>query len=337
MRQDASFIVRLAILLLLATAVPALADIVELQNGDRITGTVVRLGGGSLTFKTAGGDLTIPWNTVRSVTSTAPIVVTIAGRPGKQTITGITTSAPGQLVLTPGGAVALTDVTDIEPVEPNVTVNGGANAGFLNSHGNTDVFSLRLDGDVTVKQDRNRYSATAALNRVKDRALDLDTAKNWNTALNYDRFLTKRLFINVNTIFTNDEFRDLDLRTAFGVGLGYQVIDTPELQLTVNGGLGWVNEDFIVAPDDDYTAVHESAAFNIFTLAHRLEFFHKHDGYFGLEGDDNLFIKSRQGARLSLMKNFVTTFELDLDYDGSPSPGRKATDRTLAFTFGYRF
>jgi putative salt-induced outer membrane protein YdiY len=335
MRQDASFIARLVILLLLVTALPALADTVELQNGDRITGTVVRLGGGSLTFKTAGGDLTIPWNMIRTLTSTAQLEVTIAGRPGKQAITGITTSAPGQLVLTPGGAVALTDVTDIEPVEPPVTINGGASAGFLNSHGNTDVFSLRLDGDVTVKQHKNRYSATAALNRVKDRALDLDTAKNWNTALNYDRFLTKKLFINVNTIFTNDEFRDLDLRTAFGVGLGYQIIDTPEFKLTANGGIGWVNENFFVAPDDDYTAAHESATVEYYTLAHRLELFHKHDGYFG--SDDNLFIKTVQGARLTVIKDFITTFELDLDYDGSPSPGRKSTDRTLAFTFGYRF
>ena len=67
------------------------------------------------------------------------------------------------------------------------------------------------------------------------------------------------------------------------------------------------------------------------------EFFHKHDGYFGVEGEDNLFVKTHQGARLTVVKNFVTTIQYDLDYDASPSPGRKATDRTFALTFGYRF
>jgi putative salt-induced outer membrane protein YdiY len=337
MRPHAARIACILALLLLAAA-PAFADVVQLQNGDRITGTVTHLGGGTLTFKTAGGgEITIPWNTVTSLTSTAQLQVTIAGRPGKQMITAIATAAPGQLTLTPIGTVAITDITDLEPVEPPVTINGGANAGFLNSHGNTDVFSLRLDGDITVREHKNRYNASAALNRVKDRALDLDTAKNWNTALNYDRFLSKRLFVNANAIFTNDQFRDLDLRSAFGVGIGYQFIDTPIVKLTATGGIGWVNENFIVAPDDSYTAAHESAALDIFAIPHRIAFFHKHDGYFGLEGDNKLFIKTTQGVRLTLIKDFVTTFQLDLDYDGSPSPGRKSTDRTLAVTFGYRF
>ena len=336
MRRHTTYLV-CTVLVLLLTATAAFADVVELQNGDRITGTVTKLSGGTLTLKTPGGDITIPWDMIRTLTSAAPLQVSIKGRPGKQTISAIATTAPGQLQLTPLGAVAAADITDIEPVTPNVTINGGASAGFLNSHGNTDVFALRMDGDLVVKQNKNRYSASAALNRVKDRALDLETAKNWNTAFNYDRFLTTRLFINANAIFTNDEKRDIDLRSAFGLGLGYVVIDDHLVKLTANGGLGWVNENFFVAPDDDYTAAHESVSLDIFAIPHRIEFFHKHDGYFGLQGDNKLFIKTNQGARLTVIKGFVTTFELDLDYDGSPSPGRKSTDRTLALTFGYRF
>jgi hypothetical protein len=54
-------------------------------------------------------------------------------------------------------------------------------------------------------------------------------------------------------------------------------------------------------------------------------------------GDDNLFVKSQTGVRLSIVANFVTTAQLDLDYDRSPSPGRRQSDRTFALTFGYRF
>ena len=321
----------LAFLLLPALAI---ADEVQLQNGDRITGTVVRLAGGTLTFRAAGADLLIPWNTITSLTSTTTLRVRVVSQ-GRQTVTGITTVAPGQLMLAPGGQVAFADVQDMGPIEPRVSVRGGGNAGFLNSSGNTDVFSLRLDADLAVRQDANRYSLTAALNKAEDRGVD--TARNWNTALNYDRFLTTRLFINANAIFTNDRFRDLDLRTALGAGLGYQVFDTPKVKLTANAGLGWVLEDRILASDNDYSAFRESVALDITGVPNRIQFFHKHDGYFGLTGDDNLFIKTSNGVRITVIRNFVTTLQFDLDYDPSPSPGRRSTDRTQVVSFGYRF
>jgi hypothetical protein len=92
-----------------------------------------------------------------------------------------------------------------------------------------------------------------------------------------------------------------------------------------------------VAEDDSYTAIRESVGLSLFIVPKVLEFFHKHDGYFGVTGHDNLFIKAQTGFRLTMWTNFVATAEIDFDYDKSPSPGRKTTDRTLAFTFGYRF
>jgi putative salt-induced outer membrane protein YdiY len=218
---------------------------------------------------------------------------------------------------------------------PAVTVDGGVNAGGVTTGGNTDVSSLRFDGDVTVRQLANRYTATAAVNRAKDKGVE--TAENWNTAFNYDRFLTERLFINGNAIFTNDRFRDLDLRTALGAGLGYQVLQTPRVRLTANGGFGWVDENFDVAEDESYAAARESAALDIFILPDRIQFFHLHNGYFGVTGEDNLFVQMKNGVRIGLFGGLVTTVQHDLDYDRSPAPGTKNTDRTFALTFGYRF
>jgi hypothetical protein len=45
----------------------------------------------------------------------------------------------------------------------------------------------------------------------------------------------------------------------------------------------------------------------------------------------------KNGVRLGLIGGLVTTAQLDLDYDRSPSPGRQNTDQTFALTFGYRF
>jgi putative salt-induced outer membrane protein YdiY len=310
------------------------ADEVLLRGGDRYTGRVVSLSGGTLTFKTAHGELKIPWADVTSLTVTEPLVLTVGTQPAA-TVTAIAPAEAGRVTLTPGGGVALTDITGMAQVEPPVVVDGGASAGFLQTRGNTDVNSLRLDADVSIRQRQNRFTANAAVNNAEDD--DEKTVDNWTAAFNYDRFLTKRLFVNANAIFTNDQFKDLDLRTALGGGLGYEVFDTPRVKLTVKGGVGWVNENFIVAEDDDYTALRESAALDIGIVPNRVLFFHKHDGYFGVTGEDNLFIKSQTGVRLTIVANFVTTAQFDLDYDRSPSPGRQGVDRTFSLTFGYRF
>jgi hypothetical protein len=109
------------------------------------------------------------------------------------------------------------------------------------------------------------------------------------------------------------------------------------ITLTTDAGVGWVNENLASQPDDRYTAARESVALTISAAPGRIELFHQHDGYFGVTGDDNLFVKMQNGVRLSLAAGFVTTLRLDTDYGRSPAAGRRNTDQTFSLTFGYRF
>jgi putative salt-induced outer membrane protein YdiY len=292
----------LLILLVILSASPAHADEVLLTNGDRLTGTAVSLAGGVLTFTTPYGNVRIPWADVATMTTADPMLAALA---------------------------------DALKGPPPVIIDGGANAGIITTTGNTDVNNLHLDGDIVVRADVNRYTASAVVTRAEDRGVE--TARNWTTAFKYDRFVSTRMFLNANAIFTNDRFRDLDLRTALGAGVGYQVLTTPRVRLTADGGLGFVNENLESLPDDSYTALRESVSFDAFVVPARIQFFHVHDGYFGVTGDDNLFIRMQNGIRLALAAGFAATLRHDLDYDRSPAIGRRNTDRTLALTLGYRF
>jgi putative salt-induced outer membrane protein YdiY len=315
-------------------AAPAAADEVLLTNGDRFTGTVVSLAGGTLLMDTAYGQVQIAWTSVASLTVADPILVTLGTAvPVEARI------APGgaasRILLDPGGTADLAQVVALARRQPALVVDGGANAGFITTGGNTDVTSLRFDTDAVVRHRENRYTASSAVNRVRDRGVL--TAQNWTAGFNYDRFLTGRLFVNGNAILTNDRFRDLDLRTALGGGVGYQVLSAARARLTANAGVGFVNENFEAGVDDRYTALRESATFDLFLVPDRIAFFHQHDGYFGVTGEDNRFVRTRNGIRLGLVGGLVTTLQHDLDYDRSPAPGRRDIDRTLTLTFGYRF
>jgi putative salt-induced outer membrane protein YdiY len=294
----------IALLILIAffSALPVRADEVLLKNADRLTGTAVSLAGGVLTFRTPYGNVRIPWGDVARMTTADPMLAALAD--------ALKGPAP-------------------------VIIDGGANAAIITTTGNTDVNNLHLDGDIVVRADANRYTASGVVTRAEDR--NIETARNWTTAFKYDRFVSTRMFLNANAILTNDRFRDLDLRTAVGAGVGYQVLTTPRVRLTADGGLGYVNENLESQADDSYTALHESVSLDVFAMPDRIQFFHVHDGYFGVSGDDNLFIRMQNGIRMALAAGFAATLRHDLDYDRSPAVGRSKTDLTLALTLGYRF
>jgi putative salt-induced outer membrane protein YdiY len=315
----------LAVLLsIFALSVPLCADELHLANGDRFTGTVQRLAGGTLTFKTPHGDLQLPWGEVTLLRTDEPVLVTIGG------------GAPNVVLLdTSGGDVPLSDILAIERPQPPLSLTGGASAGFLTTTGNSDISSLRLDGELVARRRHDRYTTTAVLNRGEDSGRE--SVRNASGSLRYDRFLSERFFLNGSVILAHDRFRELDLRTAVGAGVGYQVWDTPAARLSVEGGVGYVKENFALSPDNSYTALREATKLELFFADRRVQAFHHQDMYFGPAGDDNLFLRMQNGVRLSVVGGFVTTAQMDLDYDRSPAPGRGTTDRSFALTFGYRF
>jgi len=321
-------------LLAVLLALPANADEVRLKNGDRITGVATSLAGGTLTFKAAGADLKIAWADVASLAIEQPMLVTV-GTAAPTSAVFAAADTTGRVTLVPGGPVALTDIVALSLPQPAWITTGGAGAGIVATAGNTQVNNVRLSGDAIARNAANRYSFAGVATHANDRGVE--TARNWSTTGKYDRFLTSRLFANANADFTNDRFRDIDLRTALGAGLGYQIVATARTSLTAAAGLAWVHENFNSIADVSYAAAHESAGLQVQLLPGRIQLFHLHDGYFGVSGDNKMFIRTQNGVRVGLAAGFVTTIEEDLDYDRRPSPGRRQTDRTFSLTLGYRF
>jgi putative salt-induced outer membrane protein YdiY len=298
----------------------AWADEVQIRNGDRLTGTAVALSGGKLSFKTSYGEVVVPWNEVTALRLDKPMLVTTTGgEPRQSTLDGI----------------ALADVVALATEQPAIVVSGGASAGWLAAGGNTHVNSIHADGQVVARRKSDRFTTGGVINRADDDGRQ--TARNATGSFNYDRFFDQRLFANSNLIITNDTFRGLDLRMALGAGLGYEAWKSARSTLSVEGGLGYVRENLADAPTTSYAAAREAIRLIAQVVDKQVQVFHNHDGYFGVTGDDNLFFRMQNGLRFALVAGLVSTLQLDVDYDRSPAPGRKTTDRTTSLTFGYRF
>ena len=79
--------------------------------------------------------------------------------------------------------------------------------------------------------------------------------------LKYDYFLTTTWYLLLDISMLVDEFRDINLRTVVGPGIGYQVWEQEDKALGLEAGLSYFSEDRDVAADDNWLTARLAANF----------------------------------------------------------------------------
>jgi putative salt-induced outer membrane protein YdiY len=317
------------------------ADTLTLDNGDRVTGTIVKLENGKLVFNTPyAGEIKIDLVHIQSLQADNPMTVVL----GKdKRVYGKVTGDGTELTVqptdqSPAVREPTTKVTDLLPgvvTGQEWRRNGHINVGWSQSSGNTDVTRAHTDAEIIAQHGQNRYTAGIAINYATDH--NVETESNGLAYGKYDRFFSPKWYAYGNTTFEHDKFRDINLRTTLGVGSGYQAIASSRTNLSLEGGLEYVYTDYLVASNDGFPAMRLAWRFDHYLLPDRLQFFQKVEGYMSLENLKKSFARTQTGLRMPISGNFVATTEYDLAWDGDPQPGRVSTDKILLFTLGYKW
>jgi putative salt-induced outer membrane protein YdiY len=317
-----------------------MADEIFLKNGNRISGEVLNMTEDKLTIKTLyAGEIGIKWTEIANLKTEKEISVLltdgtiIKGSPKgfEQDKMILATST----VLEPI-SFSIADVKSINPLkEPAVKIKTRANVGVTYTSGNTEKDTEHFDGEFTARTEKNRYTVGGELNRTEESGTK--TENNSLGYLKYDHFLSKKWFAYSNALFEKDKFKDLSLRSVLGIGSGYQFFETPVTNLSLEAGINYVSEDYIDTPDNSYSAGRWAINWDRYFHDKAFQLFHFHEGFVSIEDTDDLFIKSRTGVRVPLFKNINATLQYNIDWEKTPSPGRKKTDRALMFTLGYLF
>ena len=332
----------LVLCLIPATVIPAAADQIVLNNGDRITGTIQTADSGKLTILSPiAGPITVNMVNVKTFSTDGPIKIVL--NDGTVINQRVTEGSDGTFETAAGGMLSVQSV----PLARIDAINPAA--------GRVDRFDpfqwlalpgrylFRADwsqrGPAPAQQGRSdRNPGTISIRKQKVNGVDSTSTDQWDMEANYNYFLTKKLFVVGDVRVEKNRIQHLDIRVTPNAGFGYQFVETPDFNANVQGGLAWVYEDYtnIGTPDENLSL---RLAYHIDkTLwSERLKAFSDCQYFPGLQNASKYLVLFDAGVRLALTKTMYSELKGEVDYDSHPAPMSHRTQTQLILGVGWTF
>ncbi len=214
--------------LLLGLALPAWADTVWLNNGDRLTGQIVLLEGGKLALKTKyAGRVLIDWEDIDTLSSDQPLLVKRSGFTGQRS-QHLEAAGKGMVRVVNGNTqtVPLNDIKQLVPPRPLITDfvwEGNLDAKLDMERNDNETDEFRLKGNTRVSHGRWRHVLKGEYEHETKNSEEVDN--NWELEYDLDRFITQQWFVRSSAYQQRDAFEKIDRQTSYGMGPGYRFWD----------------------------------------------------------------------------------------------------------------
>tara|TARA_R100001480_G_scaffold102989_3_gene106109 strand:+ start:5437 stop:6468 length:1032 start_codon:yes stop_codon:yes gene_type:complete len=316
------------------------ADEIVLKNGSRILGTVTGVRDGVVTVDTEfAGTLKVQQDQVESLLSSEPIVLKLADgtvveepslRVEEETLLLASDDAP--VATYPLAELALSNPQPWE-LGQGYRWKGQVSLALEMQRGNTDTDELDYGIESIWRSLEDRY--TLRFDGEEDEANGIKNAENWTALGKYDRFLEGPLYWGVNASAEHDKFSDLDLRYYVGPYIGRQFHERPLLTLSAEVGGVYVDEDYIVAEDQDYLGMNWSVDATSNYISEDSQLYLKHTGIWNLDQTEDVILDLTLGLSFPLLFNIDGAAEILLEYDSGLPPEVESVDQTYRFRVGY--
>ena len=317
----------------------ALADVVVLEGGERLTGTITTLEEETLTLTTDYSEpVKILKSKVKAISTDAPVDVHLAG--GEVLKGKLTSGDEGAFLMEPSaGREAATlnwdEVAAINPAPPllsewkgNVTVGAGLQTG------NTDRFDASVGAEATRKSATDRYNLRVLFNYAEEN--DSLTTRNTFGALKYDYFFTTALFGYIAIEMLNDKFKDLSLRTVVGPGVGYQIWDDKKRALALEAGASYFSENLIEGADSTWITGRLAGTFR-YQVLKRLSFSDNLVVYPSIEEFGEYQLRNEAGLSSDIGSGLALNFTNIFERDSDPAAGVMKNDLQWILGLKYSF
>jgi putative salt-induced outer membrane protein YdiY len=223
--------------------------------------------------------------------------------------------------------------------------SGYANLGGTIRSGNSDQidYTARLGTVRRSVRDRTGIEYIGNITRIND----ADTSNNHRVTLGWDRFLNKRLFLNlVGLEWYRDPFQNVANRWTVTAGLGYEIVDTPRTTGSVTAGPAWQSTDWksVLAGEDDSAS---SVALRVGTrfdheFTGSIDFYTLYNAFFTDEASGSYTHHFDMGLKIELTGDLNVNASWVWDYVQDPRALEdgsfpKKDDTRLVFGLGWSF
>jgi hypothetical protein len=218
-------------------------EIVELSNGDRVTGEIKGLARSQLTVRTLDlGTVQIRWQRVVRLNSNRTLEIEFVG--GRRLQGTIVSPAPGTLDIINSAGTVNVDLASIVMIRPVAQtwigdLTGRIDAGFSYTRG-SGVTQTSASAEVTTR--RPAFESTLAFSTVLTQVDGQPESSRYRLDYSYYRFWTDRVFVGGLADAQRNRDLGISFRGSIGAGPGYVLVKSQRQHLTVLGGLLLVRE-----------------------------------------------------------------------------------------------
>ena len=318
-------------------AVPALAgaDELVLKNGDKLTGKVVSLAGGKVSFETPyAGVVKVDWAQVVSLKTDGKVAVKLKT---KETVEGkLSAGEGGRLKVEPEGAAAVqVDMADVTHFnEPPVTWHGSLTVSGKTTDGNTHIKSGLVAGEATRATEKDLILARLIV-RYGERSGELQERNAYGLA-KYQKNIVEGMYGYVSVEAMSDKFKDLKIGTVWSAGLGYQILKESWIDLMAEAGIAYFDNNFYEGVDESHVGGRLSARLRV-ALPLGLEFKDLFTYYPNFEDSEDWQIRNEATLGTSLGGGWSLLGGVITEYDHEPAAGRVEYDDTYFVGLGFTF
>ncbi len=318
----------------------AQAGTIKLNNGDLISGQVTDYSADHYQVTSPSrGTALIPKSDVRLVIQNGQVIfggTTPAALPEP---ISINTSTPNTSAFSvPTRRIARAAPSSTPPGRKwfsDWAYEGQVNLGLERSTGNNEESSINADAEVIFEKGKNRFQLNGEIYYEENDDVQVEDERMFK--FQYDRYLTDRIFFATDAAYEVDEAANLDLRTTYGIGVGYDFINNDTTTLRGQIGGKDVTEEFSNNTEESFQAAAWEIDFKKKILEKKAEIFHNNTGLMNAEDSEDLDFQSKTGVRFTVYKNLQLSAQINYDWDNQPPPGAEEEDIKYLLSLGYSF
>jgi len=210
---------------------------------------------------------------------------------------------------------------------------GGAALAIASGNTSTQAFSASIDMANATTRDKITLGAGINYGSSKVNGNSSTTANRWAGAGQYDYNLSARIYVFGKLGLEGDEVADLSWRSTLAAGLGYKLIESQAMTLSVFGGAGYSTDKYDVNQTiGDKTAKRFSRASLLlgeessYQLSATTTFKQRLEIYPGLSGDKAVLAKFNASLAVAMSNTLSLTAGLTNSYNSKPPLGNKKSD-----------